>query len=98
MRVEIPATLLPPYQYSDPMSISAVPRRMIVLPVGSCSLLPLTVSQGRALPAPVPALPPDPDEPPVWAPPAPPDPTPAPPPLPLPAVPPVARPPVPSVP
>src|SRR5215471_19363027 len=46
-----------------PMSISDEPRRMIVLPFGSCSFVPLTRSAGR---------PPDPLPPPPAPPPAPP--------------------------
>src|SRR6185369_5508107 len=39
------------------MSISELPRRMIVLPLGSCSLLPLTERAGRPLLPPVPVVP-----------------------------------------
>src|SRR5450631_411024 len=48
------------------MSISDEPRRMMVLPLGSCSLVPLTVSAGSPL---LPALPPFPEVPPLPEPP-----------------------------
>src|SRR5690349_16499126 len=48
------------------MSINELPRRMMVLPLGSCSLFPLTESAGR------PPLPPEPVEPAVPVVPAPP--------------------------